>query len=104
MDQTPTRITRFEETPEYQAFQQRKASLLSGASNPYFVVHDSALTDRSLMDGHWVLNFGSYNYAGMSGRKEVQEQHRLLCGRGAQAPSGYRACGQNRDSARADRS
>lgn len=73
MDQTPTRITRFEETPEYQAFQQRKASLLSGASNPYFVVHDSALTDRSLMDGHWVLNFGSYNYAGMSGRKEVQE-------------------------------
>lgn len=73
MDQSPTRITRFEETPEYQAFQQRKASLLSDASNPYFVVHDSALTDRSLMDGHWVLNFGSYNYAGMSGRKEVQE-------------------------------
>ena len=66
-------ITRFEDTPEYRHFLARKEALLSGAENPYFVAHDSPLTDRSLMDGQWVLNFGSYNYAGMSGRREVQD-------------------------------
>ena len=65
-------ITRFEDTPEFKAYQERYAALL-GEENPYFIVHDSALTDRSLMDGQWVLNFGSYKYAGMSGRPEVSE-------------------------------
>ena len=68
----PTPITRFEDTPEYQHFVQRKQALITG-DNPYFVCHDSALTDRSFMDGQWVLNFGSYNYVGMSGRKEVAD-------------------------------
>ena len=40
--------------------------------NPYFVKHDSALLDVSLMEGQEVLNFGSYNYVAMSGRPEVQ--------------------------------
>ena len=39
--------------------------------NPYFVCHESPLMDTSVMDGHEVLNFGSYNYAGMSGRPET---------------------------------
>lgn len=59
---------RFQDTPEYQAFLKRKQSLLDGSENPYFIAHDSPLTDRSFMDGQWVLNFGSYNYVGMSGR------------------------------------
>ena len=67
------RITRFEETPEYQHFVARKQALLSDTGNPYFIAHDSPLTDRSFMDGQWVLNFGSYNYAGMSGRQEVSD-------------------------------
>jgi 7-keto-8-aminopelargonate synthetase-like enzyme len=71
-EQAPSPITRFEDTPEYAAFQARYAELI-GEDNPYFVIHDSPLTDRSLMDGAWVLNFGSYNYAGMSGRPEVSE-------------------------------
>ena len=71
--QTVQQITRFEDTPEYQQFLARKQALLSDADNPYFIAHDSPLTDKSLMDGQWVLNFGSYNYAGMSGRKEVQD-------------------------------
>ena len=65
-------ITRFEDTPEYAAFAERYQAV-AGEENPYFVVHDSPLTDRSLMAGQWVLNFGGYNYAGMSGRPEVQE-------------------------------
>lgn len=71
--QPAQRITRFEDTPEYRQFLARKQTLLSDADNPYFIAHDSPLTDRSLMDGEWVLNFGSYNYVGMSGRKEVEE-------------------------------
>lgn len=67
------RITRFEETPEYRQFLARKQSLLSDTGNPYFIAHDSPLTDKSYMDGRWVLNFGSYNYAGMSGRQEVSD-------------------------------
>ena len=67
------RITRFEDTPEYRHFAARKQALLSDTDNPYFIAHDSPLTDKSFMDGQWVLNFGSYNYAGMSGRQEVSE-------------------------------
>ncbi len=67
-------IARFEDTPEYQAFHKRQQALKAdGASNPYFVCHDSPLRDTSLMAGQEVLNFGSYNYVGMSGRPEVEE-------------------------------
>lgn len=67
------RITRFEDTPEFIAFQERKKAMLADEDNPYFIAHDSPLTDKSFMDGQWVLNFGSYNYVGMSGRKEVED-------------------------------
>ncbi|MBQ4075041.1 MAG: aminotransferase class I/II-fold pyridoxal phosphate-dependent enzyme [Clostridia bacterium] len=67
-------ITRFEDAPEYQAFLKRQEALLgSGMENPYFVTHDSPLLDTSNMAGQRVLNFGSYNYVGMSGRPETKE-------------------------------
>jgi len=62
-------ITRVEDMPEYQALQARLKSLRG--ENPYFVCHESPIRDTSIMDGHEVLNFGSYNYAGMSGRPET---------------------------------
>jgi len=65
-------IVRFEDTSEYHAFEARKAGLAE-YGNPYFVCHESPLSDVSTMDGHEVLNFGSYNYAGMSGRREVMD-------------------------------
>ena len=71
MDDTPVEpITCFEDTPEFLSFAQRLESM-EGQKNPYFICHESPLMDTSLMDGHEVLNFGSYNYAGMSGRKET---------------------------------
>ncbi|MFH1880691.1 MAG: aminotransferase class I/II-fold pyridoxal phosphate-dependent enzyme, partial [Bacillota bacterium] len=67
-------IERFEDAPELIAFQKRLDSLSGlGGVNPYFVCHESSLRDTSMMDGHEVLNFGSYNYAGMSGRPEVTQ-------------------------------
>ncbi len=67
-----TPITRFEDTPEYQQYLTRREQLIS-KDNPYFIIHDSPLTDTSIMEGRKVLNFGSYNYAAMSGRPEVNE-------------------------------
>ncbi len=67
-------VTRFEDAPECIAFQKRiQALMATGEDNPYFVCHESPLRDKSLMAGHEVLNFGSYNYVGMSGRPEVME-------------------------------
>ena len=68
-----TPITRFEDAPEYKAFLERWQEMEGavGQDDPYFVCHDSPLTDTSLMAGERVLNFGSYNYVGMSGRPEV---------------------------------
>lgn len=66
-------IVRFEDTPEYQHFLQRQQELISSGDNPYFLCHESPLLDTGIVDGHKVLEFGSYNYAGMSGRKEVKE-------------------------------
>ena len=73
-DTPVTPITRFEDSPEFQAFMKRQEALLgSGMENPYFVTHDSPLLDTSNMAGQKVLNFGSYNYVGMSGRPETKE-------------------------------
>lgn len=67
-------ITSFEQTPEYAEFKKRRESLIEeGGSDPYFVCHDSPLLDTSVINGREVLDFGSYNYVGMSGRKEVNE-------------------------------
>ncbi len=70
------RIRVFEETPEYQAFAERRDSLtlaLESFGNPYFVAQDSSLRDVSFIDGREMLNFASYNYVGLSGDPEVNE-------------------------------
>ena len=69
-EKTVTPITRFEDTPEYAAFQQRLRTA-EETGNPYFLCNDSPLRDTSLHDGREILNFSSYNYAGMSGRAET---------------------------------
>lgn len=90
-DEAVTPITRFEDAPEYQAFAKRQQALnASGEGNPYFVCHDSPLKDTSLMAGQEVLNFGSYNYVGMSGRKEVQEAAKAAIDRYGTSASGSR--------------
>lgn len=67
-------ITSFEDTPEFHGFKARMESLTSeGEENPYFVSHDSPSLDTSIIGGKEVIDFGNYNYAGMSGRKEVSD-------------------------------
>ena len=83
-------ITRFEDAPEYQEFLHRQEELLAGGDNPYFVVHESPLLDTGDVDGHTVLEFGSYNYAGMSGRKEVEEAAKAAIDKYGTSASGSR--------------
>ena len=63
-------ITCFEDTPEHKSFVTRMESL-NELKNPYFIPHDSTLRDVSLVNGKEVLNFGSYNYLGLSGHPDV---------------------------------
>jgi len=63
-------VTKFEDTQEYKSFKARFDSL-KGVKNPYFIPHDSALRDTSIMNGKEVINFGSYNYLGLSGNEQV---------------------------------
>lgn len=67
------RIARFEQSPEYKEFMARREQIadLEKMGNPFFVEHDSALKDTSIVDGKRVINFGSYNYLGLSGRTET---------------------------------
>lgn len=68
-----TAISDFEETKEFQEFKLRMESLKGEENNPYFVCHDSPLLDTSVIGGKPVIDFGSYNYVGMSGRREVSD-------------------------------
>lgn len=84
-------ITDFEATPEYQHFVERRKGLMAdGAKDPYFVVHDSPLLDKSVVDGKEYLDFGSYNYVGMSGRKEVNDAAKAAIDRWGTSASGSR--------------
>jgi len=65
-------INRFEDTPEYKMFKARFDSLKQ-IKNPYYIAHDSALRDTSIIGGKEVLNFGSYNYLGLSGHPQVSQ-------------------------------
>ncbi len=86
-----TPISDFCQTPEFKAFDERQKALLShGSANPYFVCHESALRDVSIMDGKEVLNFGSYNYVGMSGRPEVMAAAKAAIDKYGTSASGSR--------------
>jgi 8-amino-7-oxononanoate synthase len=66
-------ISTFEESAEFIKLAERIKEAEKLDFNPYFVCHESPLLDYSVVNGKKVLNFGSYNYLGMSGRKEVAE-------------------------------
>lgn len=69
-----TPVTSFTDSEEYKAFRARREALLAGGGDdPYFVSHSSPLRDTCVIDGREYIDFGNYNYAGMSGRPEVSE-------------------------------
>ena len=83
-------ITRFEDSPEYLHFLERQKALVGNGDNPYFVAHESPLLDTGIVDGKEILEFGSYNYIGMSGRKEVKEAAKAAIDKYGTSASGSR--------------
>lgn len=84
-------VISFEDSKEFKEFQVRYNSLTAeGAYNPYFVVHESPLLDTSIIDGTPYLDFGSYNYVGMSGRKEVSDAAKAAIDKYGTSASGSR--------------
>jgi 8-amino-7-oxononanoate synthase/acyl carrier protein len=71
-DSSPKKVvTCFEESREFAEFKIRQKGM-DEIGNPYFIRHDSTIKDVSLWNGKKeVLNFGSYNYLGMSGHPET---------------------------------
>jgi 8-amino-7-oxononanoate synthase/acyl carrier protein len=63
-------VVRFTDSREYRIFQKRLDDM-SHVGDPYFIHHDSILTDVSTVNGREVLNFASYNYLCMSGHPET---------------------------------
>ena len=90
-ERVPVRpITRFEDTPEYTGFVKRQEALIGNGDNPYFVCHESPLLDTGIVDGREILEFGSYNYVGMSGRQEVKEAAKAAIDKYGTSASGSR--------------
>ena len=90
-ERVPVRpITRFEDTPEYLHFLERQKALIGSGDNPYFVAHESPLLDTGIVDGKEILEFGSYNYVGMSGRKEVKDAAKAAIDKYGTSASGSR--------------
>ncbi|MER7821047.1 aminotransferase class I/II-fold pyridoxal phosphate-dependent enzyme [Streptomyces sp. NPDC096097] len=70
----PEEHTRIECFPEVTAHTERVATLSElGLPNPYFLVHQGALTDTTMIDGRELLSFSSYNYLGMATHPQVNE-------------------------------
>ena len=67
------RITDFRNSAEYISLFKRKDELFDDVENPYFLPHDSLISDTSVIRGERVINLGSYNYLGLSGDPETQE-------------------------------
>lgn len=62
------KISRFEESREFEEFTKRMHEMENAEiKDPFFVPHDSVLKDTSMCGGKEVINLASYNYVGMSG-------------------------------------
>ncbi|MFE5622755.1 type I polyketide synthase [Streptomyces virginiae] len=73
----PEQDTRIDRFPEVTAHGERVGALRgTGLSNPYFVVHEGALTDTTVVDGRRLLSFSGYNYLGMATHPRVSEAAR----------------------------
>jgi len=84
-------VTDFEQTQEYKVFKARREALTAnGGHDPYFVVHESPLRDTSIVAGRTYIDFGNYNYVGMSGRKEVSEAAKTAIDKYGTSASGSR--------------
>lgn len=85
------RITRFDQSREYEEYAKRRLGMQdAGIKDPYFVAHDSVLSDTSIVDGREIINLASYNYVGMSGHPRTSEAAKKAIDKYGTSASGSR--------------
>ena len=85
------KVSSFEESLEFKEFVMREDELsINNIENPFFIPHDSALKDVSVVRGKQVINFGSYNYLGFSGHPETTKAAKEALDRYGVSTSGSR--------------
>jgi 8-amino-7-oxononanoate synthase len=68
----PGRDMSFESIPAYQYLtSQRHVADALGLRYPFYRLHDARGGARSVIDGHPVVNFASYDYLGLNGHHEI---------------------------------
>ncbi len=73
-DEIPEEDYNLEVLPEWvQLKSMLSAAESAGETNPFFGVHQSVSTNRTVVDGREMINFSGYNYLGMSGDPAVSQ-------------------------------
>ncbi|WP_409409742.1 aminotransferase class I/II-fold pyridoxal phosphate-dependent enzyme [Acidithiobacillus ferriphilus] len=68
----PEAFTRFDQQPGFrQVRMMQEGARRFGVENPFFHVHAGTAAAHSEIAGHPVINYGSYNYLGLSGHPRV---------------------------------
>ncbi|MHB1632798.1 MAG: aminotransferase class I/II-fold pyridoxal phosphate-dependent enzyme, partial [Acidithiobacillus sp.] len=68
----PDTFTRFDQQPGFrQVRMMQEGAQRFGVENPFFHVHAGTAAAHSEIAGHPVINYGSYNYLGLSGHPRV---------------------------------
>ncbi len=85
------KITRFDQSREYEEYAKRRLGMQdAGIKDPYFVAHDSVLSDTSIVAGREIINLASYNYVGMSGHPRTGEAAKKAIDKYGTSASGSR--------------
>ncbi len=85
------KITRFDQSREFEEYAKRRLGMQdAGIKDPYFVAHDSVLSDTSIVAGREIINLASYNYVGMSGHPRTAEAAKKAIDKYGTSASGSR--------------